>query len=261
MPSDEVGFVEAVAEFEQFDSIPVRIVCDERLRFAMAVVCNQTVGRLQNESGAAEVLLQPDNPGVGKLGFEAEDVLDLCSTPTVNGLIGIAGDAQIRMVLCQRGDNAVLSQIGVLVLIDQYISIAIVQISPKFPVLGQQHNHVQQQIVEIDGIGLQQTLLIGGVDSRDDGPRMIANGLFEGTRIGFGGLQFRFRSADASGDLCRRIMDAIDVQFVQHVANHLQLVGLVIDREVGLQPDETRTSAQQQGTKLVEGAYPNTVAA
>ena len=96
------------------------------------------------------------------------------------------------MVLRERGDNLVLREIGVLVLVDQHVAKTVVQLAPQLRIFGQNRHHVQQQVVEVDRVRLQEPLLILGIDARDDRLQMVADRLFKRAHELVGGLEFVF---------------------------------------------------------------------
>ncbi len=73
------------------------------------------------------------------------------------------------MVDRQGAGDGVLGQVGVLVFIDEDEAVALVEGLADFGVLAQQAGDVQEQVVEIGGVGGGQLGLVGGIDLLDGG--------------------------------------------------------------------------------------------
>ena len=221
---------------------------------------DQLVGRLQDTACAAKVLLQPHDAGLRVIGLEPQDVVDPRTAPTVNRLVGIARHAQVRMIVRQGGDNAVLGRVCVLVLVDENVAVALVEIAAQLGILRQQRDHVQEQVVEVDGVGSQQCLLILGVNPRDDRLHVIADRFLKCPDKHISRLQVVLRPADSRRDAGRRVMDGIDIEFPQRPLDKLALVGGVEDGVVGRESDGLRPSSEQAGAEAMERADPDTAA-
>ena len=72
------------------------------------------------------------------------------------------------MVVGEQSDDAVLHEVGILVLVDHHESVPVIELSAELGVFVQQLLDVQQQVVEVDGVGLEQEFLVAGVDPGDD---------------------------------------------------------------------------------------------
>ncbi len=91
---------------------------------------------------------------VGIVVFKLEDVAQVRPAPTVDRLVRIAGDRQIWVVHRERTDDGILCQVGVLILVDQDITVARIEQRAHLRAFTQQHRHVEEHVVEIDGVGL-----------------------------------------------------------------------------------------------------------
>src|SRR5579862_8270080 len=86
---------------------------------------NQHVGRFQDIGAAAVILLQRDDDGPWKIFFKIQDILDVCSTPGIDGLIWIAHGKDVVMLRCKQFCQCVLCDIRVLILVNEDKSEAI----------------------------------------------------------------------------------------------------------------------------------------
>ena len=78
------------------------------------------------------------------------------------------------MVDRQRAGDGVLGQIGVLIFIDEDEAVALVEGLAEFGVVSQQAGDVQEQVVEIGGVGGGQLGLVGRIDLLDGGSHGVA---------------------------------------------------------------------------------------
>ena len=115
---------------------------------------------------------------------------------------------------------------------------------------------MQQEIVEVDGVRLQQAFLVLGIDAGDDRLQVISDRVAEAACNRFGGVQVVLLVADAGGDQSRRERDRVDVLIVENLLDELLLIAGVENRVVRLQPDGGRPAAQQPGAEPVKGADP-----
>lgn len=79
------------------------------------------------------------------------------------------------MPLRDRRHDLVLRKIRILEFIDHHVGISLTQPPGEFVVLIEQRGHMQQQVVEVDAVGIDQSLLILGIDLGHDGLQMVAN--------------------------------------------------------------------------------------
>ncbi len=114
----------------------------------------------ENARGRTIVFLEPDYRGAGEIGLEAQDVADLGAAPAVDRLVVVADAAQIAARLGQQSQPQILSDVGVLVLVNQQIAKAPVIVGEDFGVLCEEREVVQQKVAEIDGVDGLKPLLI-----------------------------------------------------------------------------------------------------
>ena len=216
---------------------------------------DQLVRSTQDPLGAAVVLLQSHDLDVAEVPLELQDVADRRAPPAINRLVGIAGHRQVGIVDRQGPDNGVLSQIGVLVLVDQDVAEPLVERLAQFGVVTQHHGDVQQQIVEVDGVGLQQTSLVVRVNLPDDG----SHGLGPGRPILFGRNQVVLGPTDRRRDARRRFVNQLDLRIVERRLEQLLAILDVNDREVLVQADQRRVTSQQACTEAMKCPQPDAI--
>ena len=78
------------------------------------------------------------------------------------------------MVDRQGADDGVLGQVRVLVLVDQDVAEPGVEVGADVRVLLEDRDHVDEQVVEVDGRRLAEPLLVGRVDLGGDGVDVVA---------------------------------------------------------------------------------------
>jgi hypothetical protein len=91
-------FVESRVVSHNPNGLARRIFGVEGLRLALLVVGDDRVGGGEDEFCAAIIAIERDNPRVGKVALEIEDVANVGAAPFVNALIRIADDANVRVI-------------------------------------------------------------------------------------------------------------------------------------------------------------------
>ena len=98
--------------------------------------------------------------------LEVEDVAHVGATPTVDRLVRVADDAQIAVAARQQVDELVLHPVGVLILVHEHVLPAtLVVLEDAREALEELHG-LQQDVAEVEGIDVDQDLLVGGVEFR-----------------------------------------------------------------------------------------------
>ena len=90
-----------------------------------------------------------------------QHVADVGSTKGVDALIVVTHHAYVRVVAGEQLDNLLLGVVGVLVLIDEDITETFSVFLADVGVLREQQVGVEQQVVEVHGVGSLEPLLIG----------------------------------------------------------------------------------------------------
>ena len=109
------------------------------------------VGDADDVLGAAVIALERDDPAAREVFLELEDVREVRAAPSVNRLIGVAGDAEVGVLDRERPDDRVLGQVGILIFINQHILEPSIELGADVFVFLEDRHHVHQQVVEIDG--------------------------------------------------------------------------------------------------------------
>ena len=190
---------------------------------------DQFIRRCQNFGRAAKIFFQTNQFHSGKILFKPKDIFDLGTAPAVHRLIRIAGDTQVWFHLRQCRDNLILGSIRILVFVDQNEAVAFVERLPQFVVFGQHPRDMKQQVIKVDSIGFEQSLLVGGIDSRDDRVDVRSDGLgMFGEKL-IGGDQVVFRFADPSEQLPGWKMRRIEIEILQDIFQEGQLIADIIN--------------------------------
>ena len=115
--------------------------------------------------GRAVVVLEPDDPGAGKVALEAQDVADLGAAPAIDRLVVVADAAEIAVLLRQQAQPEILRRRWCPGTRRPGCSGSAADRSAARPALRREDRQiVQQQIAEIAGVQRAQPLLIGAVE-------------------------------------------------------------------------------------------------
>ena len=196
--------------------------------------------RGQDVARRAIVALEPNNFRAGKVLFEAENVVDLRSTPAVNRLIIVADAADVLRTLREQPQPQILCDVRVLVLVDQHVAEALLIARKHFRVAPEDPKILEQQIAEIGGVERLEPMLIRGVE-RLASPVGETHGL---TR-----RDIRRREppvlpiVDHGSKQSRGPALLVDVRRLDHLLHEADLVVGIEDREIRLQFHELRVTA------------------
>jgi len=135
-------------------------LCPQGLALAALVVANHRVGSVQNVLGGAVILLQADGPCVLIALLEAENVGYVRTPEAVNALVVIAHHANVAVRACQQARQEKLQVVGILVLVNEYITELILIVCPHFLVALQQGHRMQDDVVKVQGVGLPELLVV-----------------------------------------------------------------------------------------------------
>ena len=139
------------------------VVGPQRLALAPQIVADHAVGRVQNVLGGAVILLQADGTGPLILALKVEDILNIGATEAVNALVVIAHHADVPVSACQEACQLVLQIVGVLILVNQHVAELPLVVFPHLPVVPQQPHRVQNDVVEVQSVGLKQLLRVKAI--------------------------------------------------------------------------------------------------
>ena len=148
--------------------------------------------------------------------------------------------------------------VGVLVLVDHHVLELLLPLLADVGHVLEQLDGVPEQVVEVHRAGLREAPLVAGVHV---GHRLVEEARHLGREL-LGPDQPVLGVGDAGLDAARRIALRILVELVlEHVLDDPDLVGLVVDREAGPEPDAVGLGPQDAGAGGVERHHPHAAAA
>jgi hypothetical protein len=164
---------------------------------------------------------------------------NVSTAPTVDGLVFVAHNAKVAVLEGEVTDQLVLRPVRVLVLVDHHVSEAIAVGPSNVGELIEQQDSLAEEIVEIQSVGLLETLFIAGIHTC---------GLFPVGLKGILGHLFRpdplaLRRTDARRDETR--LDVFDSKVLYKAFDHLQLIVGIVNREITRIPEHLYFSPQQ----------------
>ena len=253
-----LGLVALVHGGVDLDLVAGGVVGPQLLALAALVVADHRVGGPQDVLGGAVVLLQPDDPGPLILVLKGEDVLDGGPPEAVDGLVVVAHHADVLPFPRQQGGQLVLEVVGVLILVDEHIAELVLVVTAHVLKVPQQTHRVQDQVVEVQGVGLPEAALILHVDPGDLGqaeiPRLFALG--QVLRSGEHGILGPGDGGEHRPGGKGLIVDAL---VLQHILDHPLGVGGVVDGEGAVKAQLLDVPAQNLHAGGVEGGGPHVV--
>ena len=252
---DEVGLLEIVAAAEAAHEGPAGAVGPQPLLEAVPVPPDDRVGGVEDDLGRAVVPLEPHHRRLGVIPLEVEDVAQVGAAPLVDRLVGVADDAQVAVPVGQEPDEPVLRRVGVLVLVDHDEPEALAVAAPARLVGLEQLLRLQQEVVEVEGVGLGQGAPVPVVDLG----RELAPGAPAFAPEALRRLSPVLRAADVAEGLPGRQQLVVGVEVGEDAADHRQLVGGVVDDEVA-GPLDPALAAQDPRAEGVEGRDPEAAA-
>ena len=89
----KAGFVPFIRRIVIGNGSARRIFCPQFFRFAPRIVLNHSIGRVQNDSGRAVILLQLQQLRFGIIFFKIQNVADVRAPPAVDALVVVAHHA------------------------------------------------------------------------------------------------------------------------------------------------------------------------
>jgi hypothetical protein len=180
--------------------------------------------------------------------LEIQDVLDVGAAPGIDGLVVVAHhhDAPVGG---EPLHDLVLDAVGVLVLVDEHVSEALAP--GLFPLrkTAEEVQHVQEQVVEVHGVGGLQGLAV----VLEDLGRVLGDGIEGGGEV-LGTLVLVLAGADDAAEHVRR--GGLDGKERAGLGDHLPLVVVVVDGEGVPVAQVSGVRAQDAGADAVEGAHP-----
>ena len=255
------------------------------LGLAALVVADHRVGRVQNGLRRTIVLFEHDGLGVREVLLEVLNVADVGTTERVDGLVGIAhhgdpGGAGLagvrrardgllpRVHAGQLAHEHVLGVVGVLILVDQNVTEAVMVVLGDGRVGAQQLDRAADQIVEVDGVGQGQSMLVFGVDHRVDGFKVAHRAelvaALAGREVGrvngevfLPTGQIVLEVGDMAENRAWSVALDVEVEFGGDDFDESLGVGGIVDGEAGLESDGLAVAPQNAHAGGVEGGDPH----
>ena len=159
----------------------LRIYCFFNL---IGITSDDAVGCIHNVLRRTIVALQLYNTGTGILCGKLQNVVDVRTTKSIDALRIISHHTNGRIRTGELPNDGMLCRIGVLILIHQDILKALAIMFTHLRLLAKQEISVEQQIIEIHGVGLVATLAIGCIDVAHLGNVVDAVAFIEGSICG-----------------------------------------------------------------------------
>ena len=235
---DEKRFVFGVLRGIDGDLVAFVGFRPEPLAFALQIIRDHDAGGFENIFRRAVILFKPNDFRVGKVFFEIENIANIGAAPAIDGLIFVAHHADVVVPLREQAHQLVLAAIGVLILVDHDVAEAAIPRVAGCLIVREQADGFEQQIVEIERVGLPQRLFVFFVNGGDAGHARIGS---------------------ASVEILRRFLQALGLADLRHgraVRNRLvveahalvrgfddgELIFIVVD---GKLPCEARANLRQ----------------
>lgn len=168
-----------------------RVAIDDAYRLAFAQLRKQgfrkqlgvgldhIVGRAQDGTGGAVVLLQLDDLELGVVDRQLLEVVQGGAAPAVNALVVIAHGGEMAALAHQQLEQLVLGGIGVLVFIDQHMAQMGLPFGAHLGVVAQQAQRHADEVVKVHALVGGQPLFIALHDD-GNGALVVIGGLGQG---------------------------------------------------------------------------------
>ena len=171
-------------------------------------------------------------------------------------LVPVADHADVAVVPTEQDHQFVLGPVGVLVLVDQDVAEPLL-VGLAHVVAGlQDPDRLQQQIVEVHGVGRHQPLLVGQVDV-GDAPAVRIRSVARRRREPLGVHQLALGLADDGGHRPRRQPLGVQPQLGHDDLHQPARVGVVVDGERRPVAQAAGVRAQDPQAGRVEGGDPH----
>ena len=234
------------------DLLAVPGVGEQALGLAAGVVGHHRVGRGKDVARGAVVLLQAHHVGVRVVLLKIQDVLDVRAAPAVDRLVVVAHDHEVAVARGQEVGDRVLDVVGVLVLVHADLAEAVLVALEHLGAAAQQLEGLDEQVVEVHGVGLGQAAVELAVDAGGGAVGRIgrARHLIRAHHRVLG-------RGDLGADRVERELLLVDVEVGHDGLDQAARVVVIVDGEVGSVAHELRVLAQHAHAHGVEGADPH----
>lgn len=135
--------------------------CVEWFILSFFVIFYEFICGFEDWRGGAEIFAEFDGLGIGEVVLKFEDVFDVSASPCVDGLVGIAYDADVAVGgSCEHACYDELCVVGVLIFIYQYVTEAALEGSADFFIITKECGYIEEEIVEIDCVIFEEDFLV-----------------------------------------------------------------------------------------------------
>ena len=242
-----------VTVMHKFDRRASLIFRKQFLVFPIGIVADQLVRNAQDCVRAAVVLFQPYHFDIRIILFKLHNIIETGTPPAIDGLIGISGNRQIRMIDRKPPYNHVLNKIRVLIFIHQNVFESLIERPPQIFVITDEAGHMIEQVVEVCCIRLEESALVGLVSTLNQTAERIT-----GTRgVLLRRNQLILGPTDLVRNFIRGVLKQLNFSFLNRLFQRLSLIVPIIDRKIFLEAHEARVSTEQSGTELMKRSCPN----
>ena len=162
------GFIALIKGFEYRRPLASTQLGMQGFGPTIAIAVDDGAGHIQDILRTAVILLEQDHRRLAIGLLETQYIAVVGAAKGVDGLIFVADHKDVVLRGGEEPHQLVLHLVGILKLIHQHIGEAILIVASQLGVVAHELHHVQQQVVEVHGIGVKQRLLISGVDLLDD---------------------------------------------------------------------------------------------
>ena len=239
------GFMFFAVRLDQRHRLAIAELAPQLLLEDLRVAGDDVVGRAQDRSGAAVVLLERNHLQLRIVDRQALQVVDRRAAPAVDALIVVAHGGEHRALADQRFQQVVLDRVGVLVFVDQHIAQLVLPALAGVGLVVQQLQRQADQVIEVNRLVSRQALLVALHHDRGSALVVI---LGDGQRLaGVQALVLPKRDRPLPGPCL------VGVDSATGIAQHAQHIVAIEDRELLFQPDQPAFLTQDAHAQAVKG--------
>ena len=146
------------------DLVAIVVAAEDILVNLILIVLHQTVGGIHYLGRRTVVALQLEDMHVFVNTLEIKYIVNLRTSEGIDTLVVVAHYAYLLVLAGEQQHYLLLHRIGILILVDQHVLEPVGVASADILVVFEQEVGMDEQIVEIHGVGLAQTVLICSVN-------------------------------------------------------------------------------------------------
>ena len=253
---DPTALVALVSRHIDVDLLAILGGSEEFLRLAVLIVRNNGVRGGEHIAHAAVVLFELHRMAIGIILLELENVADVGAAPRVNGLVVIAHDHDVFVLLRQKPGDRVLSMVRILIFVHHDVAKALLVGLENVGMVLQQQVCIYEQVIEVEGVRGAQALLQARVDAGGHLPHRVDRLLLEIAR--HDKLVFRLGDAPHEGVYGKALR--VDVELGHDFLVQALLIVSVVDSEALREAETLCVGAQHAHAHAVEGRDPHAAA-